>query len=349
MRLLALTRYGRMGGSSRLRSYQYIDSLKEHGVELQVAPLLRNEYLQRLYAKQPTRWREVLCDYLHRVKILVKAGSFDALWIEKELFPNFPAFFEEVLAALGIPYVVDFDDATFHNYDNARFPKSLLAKKIDSVMRSSALVTCGNNYLAQRARDAGASRVEILPTVIDLERYSVAAPTTDHPIVVGWIGSPSTVKYLDIVMPALHILARDIPVHLRVIGACFSSDVLEVECKSWSEESEVREIQQIDVGIMPLTDSRWERGKCGYKLIQYMACGLPVVASPVGVNSDIVKHAQNGYLANTIDDWVTALRALCRDQESRTKMGMVGRQMVESQYCLQVTAPRLANLLKALR
>jgi glycosyltransferase involved in cell wall biosynthesis len=240
---------------------------------------------------------------------------------------------------------VDYDDAVFHNYDLSGNPfKRFMADKIDRVMRQAALVTCGNSYIAERARAAGSRRVEIVPTVIDLERYSIAAPEKNIPLVIGWIGSPSTVKYLETVAITLKELAAECPLELRVVGAQFSLPGLDVVCVPWSEATEVNEIQKIDIGIMPLVDSPWERGKCGYKLVQYMACGLPVVASPVGVNEEIVTHGVNGYLARTSDDWLNAFRMLCADAESRRKMGALGRLSVEQKYCLQVMAPQVARL-----
>jgi glycosyltransferase involved in cell wall biosynthesis len=346
LRVLALTRYGRLGASSRVRLYQYVPVWSALGIEVQVSPLLSDDYLKRLYAGKTTNWFGVLHDYLRRMVTLLHARKFDLLWIEKELFPNLPAWFEQALFALDIRYIVDYDDAIFHNYDLAPHSvKRLLANKIDKVMRNSALVICGNAYLAERARSAGARRVEIGPTVIDLNRYGVLNPVPKEHIVVGWIGSPSTVKYLQVIVPALQKLAMEFSVQLRVIGAQFSAPGLHVDCRPWSEESEVSEIQDFDIGIMPLIDSHWERGKCGYKLIQYMACGLPVVASPVGVNQEIVRHGVNGYLASSVDEWVDSFRALFLNSQDRLVMGAQGRLSVEKKYCLQVTAPRFAQLI----
>ncbi|MDI1293870.1 MAG: glycosyltransferase family 4 protein [Methylobacter sp.] len=345
MRVLALSRYGRLGASSRMRIYQYVPILQTMGIDVEVSPLLSDDYIRRLYAKQATNWLDVSRDYWMQAVKLLQAKNFDLLWIEKELFPNLPAWFEQALCSLGIPYVVDYDDAIFHNYDqNPGLAKRFLTDKIDKVMRNAALVVGGNAYLAERARSAGAHHVELLPTVIDLDRYQVVSPIVRDRLVIGWMGSPSTAKYLDLVVPALKVLATEFPLQLRVIGAQFAGSGLDVDCRLWSEESEVSEIQGFDIGIMPLIDSPWERGKCGYKLIQYMACGKPVIASPVGVNQEIVEDDVNGYLASTVDDWVYAFRALFVNAKKRADMGVQGRRFVEERYCLQVTAPRLAQL-----
>jgi glycosyltransferase involved in cell wall biosynthesis len=347
MRVLAFTRYGRLGASSRMRTHQYVPALQALGIDVQVAALLRDSYIERLYAKQGANWFCVFSDYLKQAIQLFNARKFDLIWIEKELFPNLPAWFEQMLNACGIRYIVDYDDAIFHNYDlNPHPAMRLLAKKIDKVMRNSTLVVCGNAYLADRAHSANARKVEIIPTVIDLERYDMLRPPERDHVVVGWIGSPFTVKYLDVVLPALEALASEFPLKLRVIGAQFASSGLAIDCRPWSEASEVSEIQDFDIGIMPLRDSPWERGKCGYKLIQYMACGKPVIASPVGVNQELVSDGVNGYLASTVDDWVNAFRALIANPHSQLLMGAKGRTLVEQRYCLQATAPRLARLFR---
>ena len=345
--VLALTRYGRKGASSRMRFEQFLPVLAEFGINVEIAPLLRDEYLERLYSRQPKSIRYIFADYCHRLTLLMQAGRFDLLWIEKELFPDLPGWFEYLLNVLGIRYVVDYDDAIFHNYDLSANPlRRMLGGKIDTLMRNASLVVCGNRYLAERAVAAAARRVEILPTVIDLTRYSVRQSACSEKLIIGWVGSAATVKYLDIAIPALRALSKEHPIQLRVIGAEFSAAGIDVDCRPWSEIEEVHQIQQFDIGIMPLADSPWERGKCGYKLIQYMACGVPVIASPVGVNEVIVENGASGYLVKDQDAWLDAFRCLASDSSSREILGSRGRQLVEERYCLQVIAPRLAKLLK---
>lgn len=329
-----------------MRFEQFMPALERFGVEIKIAPLLQDNYIARLYSKQPKAWGQVLAGYFLRFLLLFRIPSFDLLWIEKELFPDLPAWFECLLNLFGIRYVVDYDDAIFHNYDLSTNPwRRLLNKKIDRVMRHSVLVVCGNAYLANRAKGAGATQVQIIPTVIDLDRYSVKRKALCSPLRIGWVGSAATVKYLDIVLPALLTMSKELPIQLRVIGADVTVPGLDTVCTPWTEQSEVEQIQEFDIGIMPLLDSPWERGKCGYKLIQYMACGLPVVASPVGVNKQIVQDGVSGYLANTADEWVAAFRKLLTDEDLRLRFGRSGRVRVENEFCLQVTAPKLAQLM----
>lgn len=324
---------------------QYLPFLEERGVEVVVHPLLRDDYIRRLYAGRRTSWLAVAADYFRQAVQLFRAGSFDCLWIEKEIFPNLPCWAEQMLRIMRIPYVVDYDDATFHNYDLSTSPlRRLLARKIDRVMAGADLVVCGNEYLANRARDAGAAHIEIVPTVIDLQRYNVIDKPSRERIIIGWIGAPSTVKYLDLVAPVLTELSVEFPLQLHVVGASFSWPGLDVVTVPWSEDTEVSSIQQFDIGIMPLRDTPWESGKCGYKLIQYMACGLPVVGSAVGVNKEIIQTGTNGYWASTQEDWKRALRELIKNENLRYRMGAAGRVDVERKYCLQVTVPRMVKL-----
>jgi len=205
----------------------------------------------------------------------------------------------------------------------------------------------GRGDVAERARRAGARRVEHVPSVIDLKCYP-PAPRPSHaggPYTIGWMGSPLAAPYLRLVRDALAQVCKDGSGRVRLVGAGqITLDSLPVEVRPWAEATEVAELQQFDVGIMPLPDEPWERGKCGYKLIQYMAAARPVVASPVGVSSRIVEHGVTGFLAGTQPDWIHALRTL-RDADLRARMGVAGRARVEQEYCVQVTAPRLASLL----
>ena len=349
MKILLLSRYDWLGASSRVRFFQYIPFLESRGWQIDISPFFANSYLDALYSGASTI-QAIATGYLGRMKSFLRMSQYDLVWVEKEVFPFLPALAERLMASVGTPYIVDYDDALFHRYDRHRnlVVRSLLGHKIDAVMRYASIVIAGNGYLAQRAKKAGATRVEIVPTVIDLERYQ---KTKQHentgPTIVGWIGSPVTSKYLLPLVPVFKSLLRKFDVRFIAVGADYDSLAkTPIEVTPWSEQSEVEAILGFDVGIMPLPDSPWERGKCGYKLIQYMACGLPVVASPVGVNSEIVTHGENGFLANCLQKWEKYLSRLISTVEFRKNMGKKGRERVEQQYCLQVQAPRLESFLK---
>ncbi|MFZ5532403.1 MAG: glycosyltransferase family 4 protein [Pseudomonadota bacterium] len=352
MKVLLLSRYGRQGASTRLRALQYLPHLASDGIDVAWAPLLDDAYLEALYGAGRRPWPQVARAYIKRLGRLLEAKRFDLLWIEKELFPMLPATVERLLAAADVPYVVDYDDALFHNYDLHRrtLVRRLLGRKIDRVMAGARLVIAGNDYLAARAEQAGARWIEQLPTVIDLDRYPAvpdAPPDPARPFTIGWIGSPHTAEYLAAVAEPLRQLIRRSTARLVLVGAGrgAAADV-PAEVRPWSEAGEVADIATFDVGIMPLPDAPWERGKCGYKLIQYMACTKPVVASPVGINRQLVTPGVNGYLATTAGEWLQALERLQADRVLGQRLGAAGRALVVERYCLQVTAPQLASFMR---
>lgn len=344
-----LPRYGPLGASSRLRMFQYVPALESAGIQVRVAPLLDDAYVRGLHGGS-VPVSSILRGYAERLSALVSLQDCDAVWLEKEALPWMPSWLELALLGTRLPLIVDYDDAVFHRYDQHGNPlvRRLLGRKIDAVMRRADLVTAGNGYLAERAASAGCRRVERLPTVVDLDRYRVAGERMrDGPVVIGWIGSPSTAGYLRQLDPALRALAREHVIRCVAVGA--RADQVQgalFERREWTEESEVNAITGFDIGIMPLPDEPWERGKCGYKLIQYMACGVPVVASPVGVNTEIVTPGVNGALAATPEQWLAALAQLADDPELRARQGAEGRRRVEAWYSLQAQAPRLVGMLQ---
>lgn len=349
MRVLLLSRYARLGASSRLRSFQYLPYLSQTGIDVMVEPLFGDDYVAGLYSGNISKLA-VFKAYFSRIRQIFKARQFDVVWLEYEMLPWLPAWIELVLLPKAIPLVVDYDDAVFHRYDQHRLGlvRAVLGKKIDAVMKRADIVMAGNAYLASRAERAGARRIELMPTVVDATRYEVTENRGGPQVTIGWIGQPSTAKYLVQLMP---VLERIVAKHsARVVAIGPKPDQfkdLPVDVVPWTEESEASGIGQFDIGIMPLSDSLWERGKCGYKLIQYMACGKPVVAPPVGVNCVIVQHGVNGYLANTDSEWGDALDKLCADAVLRKRMGEEGRRMMEQHYSLQVAAPQLADILRS--
>lgn len=350
IKILLLSRYSRLGASSRVRNYQYIPYLEANGINITASPLFGERYLKYYYEKRKKHTNEIIKSYLVRLIHLLKVHSYDLLWIEKELFPFLPAWGEDLLKLLRIPYIAEYDDAVFHNYDQnpISIVRALLNDKIDKVMQKASLVIAGNDYLAERARRAGAKRVECLPSVVDLERYPMAPPSSQDIFTVGWIGSPPTAHYLKLVESALVEICKDDRARLVLVGSGHVELTgIPLEIRTWTEETEAADIETIDVGIMPLHDEAWERGKCGYKLIQYMACWRPVVASPVGANQQIIDNGVNGFFAKTTKDWVRALRALRENNELRYAMGKAARCKVETEYSLQVTAPRLLALLRS--
>lgn len=342
MKILLLSRYDALGASSRVRSYQYIPYLEDHGIQVTTSHLLDNAYLEKLYAGHTNQIGTMISSFYNRLGELLKIYNYDLLWIEKELFPWVPALAEKLISFSKVPFMTDYDDAFFHKYDlhSNLVIRQLLGKKIQRIMKYSKLVTVGNQYLADHALKAGAQTVKIIPTVVDLVRYPSQSKTVSKSFTIGWIGTPITSKYLRSIKGALSALCSASSVRITCVGAessCLGE--VSVDAKRWSEETEVSEISSFDVGIMPLLDGPWEKGKCGYKLIQYMACGIPVVASPVGVNKKIVIHGKNGFLARSEKEWIEAITLLRMNPDLRVELGRNARKTVEQKYSLQVVAP----------
>ncbi|MBO9622444.1 MAG: glycosyltransferase family 4 protein [Sphingomonas sp.] len=332
-RILALTKYGRRAASTRQRLEQYLPLLAEQRIEFDIRPLLDDDYLARLAEGRPASRPAVAAAYARRLKDLLAARSYDALWIQYELFPYLPGPFERLAGMVGVPLLVDYDDAIFHTYDHNRraLVRRLLGNKLAPLLRHTTVAMCGNAYLRDYAARYCPDTV-IIPTVVDTAIYRPAERARGG-AVIGWIGSPSTWSYVVPLLPTLLPLLVQKGARLRVVGAGPAARGIEgVDSVDWNEAREIADIQSMDVGIMPLTDDLWSRGKCGYKLIQYMACGLPVVASPVGVNRDIVAQGENGFLASDPAEWVAALTDLLERPDLGRTMGASGRERVVERY-----------------
>lgn len=247
---------------------------------------------------------------------------------------------------MSMPYIYDMDDAFFlrYRFGKGRLARGVLGDKFDAVMAGAAAITAGNRVLADYARQHNSAVTE-LPTVVNTSRYVPMRNRRASGFTVGWLGSPSTATYLPELVAPLSRLGSEGPLTFVVIGgkapAIPNVEVVEVP---WSEDSEVELINSFDVGVMPLPDDEWARGKCAFKLIQYMACAVPVVASPVGANVDVVT-GDCGLLAGTADEWVNALRSLRDDTPMRARLGEAARVRVVELYSLHVALPRLAEVI----
>jgi len=379
--LHAYTRYARLGASSRLRLYQYLPRLASLGIDVEVFPLFSDDYVLNLQQGKSRSIMALAEAYVNRwhhrvgdspgLRVLGSTHGApqrrpDLIWVEKEVFPWLGLFAERLFLSKDIPVILDYDDAIFHQYDAHRLGliRILLGKKLAGLMRRASAVVAGNRYLAEYAHQAGAKRVMWLPTVVDISRYALRSShqmthnPPDHPQVdlggalrpsqrvprIGWIGQRSTAHFLRPLAPVLTELKSSGIAESCAIGIDAAALELPMASMPWSEASEISSLQTLDVGVMPLTDGLFERGKCGYKLIQYMACGLPVVASPVGVNNELIKHGVNGFLADSLEDWMQALKTLCNDRALRERMGAAGRRLVEDRYSLEGCAPKFADL-----
>jgi len=347
-KVLFLTKYGRRAASARFRVFQYLPWLERVGLDCVVQPLLSDRYLGIKLDEGRTAPVEVLKGVVRRLLSLRGIKRFALVVIQMEAVPYLPAFFERSLNRMGVRYVYDFDDATFHRYDQSRhWLLRALSEKIGRVIQGACLVTAGNEYLAEYARRFN-PRVVVVPTVVDVNKFVPRTPngSARSPVIIGWIGSPTTASYVRDRQRVWREITADGRCTLRLVGSGrLDFDRVNVEIRPWSEAREAGEVQDFDIGVMPLPNDPWARGKCGFKLIEYQACGLPAVASPVGVNTRIVTDGENGFLCDTDEQWVSRLRQLADDELQRRAMGAHGRQLTCDQWSLQRWGPRVAELI----
>lgn len=349
MRLLGLSLYGPQAASHRVRLSQFKPGLAAAGIDLQIQSLLDDAYLQRSFSGRRPSMCALLAAYGRRIRALRQADRFELAIVYAELLPFIPGWLERQL--LQIPFIYDCDDAFFLKYRSGRMRwlQPLLGAKADRLMASAMAVTAGNAGLASYARRFN-SNVAVLPSVVDTDHYRPANPSqaerSGQPFTVGWIGSPSTAPYLQLLIEPLQLLARERPVRLVVVGGTAPAIAgVEVIEQPWSLEQEVPLIQQFDVGVMPLPDTSWTRGKCAYKLIQCMACSVAVVASPVGANVEAVPPGC-GLLAESPAEWLSAFHQLAADPELRLRLGAAARQWVEQHYSLRSALPVLTGVIQ---
>jgi glycosyltransferase involved in cell wall biosynthesis len=349
IRVLGLSLYGPQAASHRVRLAQFQPGLAANDIQLEIQSLLDDAYLQRRFAGGRPSFRALLSAYGQRLQVLFRARRFDLVILYGELLPFWPGWLERSL--LQVPFLYDCDDAFHLKYrqDRLCWLQHLLGAKIDRLMGDAVAITAGNAALASHARRFNAN-VTHLPSVVDTEHYcpasvQLAAPA-DQPFTVGWIGSPSTAPYLQQLVAPLEHLALERPVRLLVVGgpAPTVSGVKVIE-HPWTLDQEVSLIHQFDVGVMPLPDTPWTRGKCAYKLIQCMACAIPVIASPVGANVDAV-HPTCGFLPDGWAQWLAAFRQLASDRALREQMGAAARLWVEERYSLRIALPVLEGVIR---
>ena len=346
IKVLGLALYGPLAASTRYRLGQYVPGLAKYGIDLEIRHLLGDVYLKRTFGGRSKPWVAMVQAGWQRLNDLRAQGAYDAMMLHCELFPLMPAWVEGSL--LRQPYAYDFDDAFYLKYRSGRLGtlERFLGGKFDSVTQGAKSITAGNQVLKRYAANLNPDTT-LLPTVVDTTRYLPDPRPRGRELVIGWIGSPSTAPYLGELIAPLSALGKEGPVRLVVIGgpAPIVPGVA-VEELPWSEATEVGLINGFDIGVMPLPNDAWARGKCAFKLIQYMACGIPVIASPVGANVDVVGK-DCGLLPATEAEWLEAFRQLRDEPRLAAEMGYAGRERVEQHYSLLRNLPVLAEVLVA--
>lgn len=260
----------------------------------------------------------------------------DVVAIEREYFPWLPPVFELLVRVLKGGYILEFDDAIFLSRGRRM--------KYPATIKMATKVIVGNRYLEEYAKRFN-EKVVLVPTCVDTRKY---VRKTDHavdgPLIIGWIGLPYNFHHIDIAADALERLFSEYRCEFLIVSARMPVNKVPMRFVKWDLDSEADTIGSFNIGIMPLVDNPFSRGKCGLKILQYMAAGVPVVASPVGVNSEIITDGVNGFLAKSVDEWYEKLKILVEDEELRERFGIEGRRTVEEIYSRDLYGEKLVSI-----
>jgi glycosyltransferase involved in cell wall biosynthesis len=321
--------YGLDQPSFRHRMRSLVAPLEAAGWQVRLERFPSGRYGLRTWERRGLlEWADVAV--LHQIKLSAAEASLFGVFARRRIFDVDDAIYVRKPRRLGEPV----GDSLWRR------------RKFAATCRRADAVAAGNDVLAQIARPA-ARAIEVLPTSIDVARYRPAAPGAGGAPTIVWIGSPENLIYLDMIRPALARLTQRHPaLKVRVICSSFPDwPEINVESIRWSEASEAAALAAAHIGIMPLTDDEWSRGKCAFKLLQYMAASLPCVASPVGANTEAVIDGVNGFHAATVQDWESRLESLIESPEQRARFGAAGLEHVQRRYSMQVYQTRYTELM----
>lgn len=334
---LVLHRKDRSPGQ-RYRHEQYIDYLEKNGFECEFSPML-NEDEDRIFYSSGHYLRKILIGLkclLKRRRDARRAKDFDLVYIYRDAF-FFGTFIEKKVAKSGTPIIYDFDDAIWlkdENPNQGLFNKLKTPEKVPMLIGLSKLVIVGNEHLAEYSKQFN-ENVRIIPSTVDLDEYQLIEKEEQREVCVGWTGSFSTLKHFESVESALMMIKSKYfgKVRFKLIGVPeYANEDLDLKVVPWKSETEVEDLSELDVGIMPLPDNQWTQGKCAMKGLQYMALGIPTIMSPVGVNQDIIQNGENGMLAKTDDQWIDKLSILIENRALAKSIGERGRLTVERDF-----------------
>jgi glycosyltransferase involved in cell wall biosynthesis len=338
---------------------QVLPYLRARGWDVRFESFLEDDFLRGFYAggSRLKKAAYLASRSLQRLASAVGPTGVDAVFIQREASLIGPAYAEFILHSLkGLPIVFDFDDAIWH-YDLPRSTHPVAARLLKDpakcwyTMRRASCVIAGSSYLAQRAREVS-SRVQIVPTVVSSTTWTPLPGRLDGALHghaaprIGWVGSHSTAHQLELVEPALRQLradGHDFEIHVVGADEGFALDTVEVNAHRWRLDEEVKQFQQIDIGLAPMHSEPEYEGKCGFKQLQYMSVGAPFVSSWVGGVRDFVVDGENGFVARTTEDWYRHLKALLESRELRARLSQNGRRLVETRYCIEHQGPRVAE------
>lgn len=338
--------------SQRFRFEQYLDILKQAGYSYRIAPFLSDSTWAILYkpGKAFAKALGIIAGFLHRILLLITVPAYDYIFIHREASPIGPPMFEWIIIkVLGKKVVYDFDDAIW--IPNTSEANKIVAgikwhQKVESICRWAYKISCGNTYLRDYAQQFNASAL-VNPTTIDtLHLHNrVRDQHTPERLVIGWTGTHSTLKYLEQIVPVIAELEAHYDFEFRVISN--QPPLLPLKSlryQPWCKETEIVDLASLHIGIMPLEDDPWAKGKCAFKALQYMALGIPAIVSPVGMNTEVVKPGVNGYVCTTLEEWRSAIESLLLNPDLRVQLGKAARTTIVKQYSVQSNKENFLSL-----
>jgi glycosyltransferase involved in cell wall biosynthesis len=339
--------------SNRYRIYKLAQVLEQEGIKCIVCPPYSNTVYARLI-NRPGKlilFVTTVMTFFRRIWQMRHLRNYHIAVVQQEMMRLFPPLFEYFIKRCGKTLILDFDDANFalHQLAGRKYSWRLYdSRKTEKIIRISDYVFAGSDYLMEYARGFTDKTAKI-PTAVDIERYSVKTGVNAYPV-IGWMGSSATLKYLeplDNVFEKLRQKGYQFTVRI-VCNQPFHFKSVTADNKRWRLEDEIADLNSFDIGIMPMPDDEFSRAKCGFKIIQYMATGIPVVCSPVGENVRIAGRQDSCLLAGSGQEWVDKLSLLLDNPQLRQSMGQCGRKTVRQKYTIRENAIRIREIINAL-
>jgi len=355
VRVSAFAPYPSPAPSTYFRLEQFVGPLAARGVELEILPFVGPDRYETLYSIDRWQRARVLRDGWRRRAGTIERGALAPIvLVQRELAPLGAHALLARLIEANRALVFDFDDAVYlPSPGGERLLRWVKHPERDTaaLCRAADAVWSGNTELDRFAQRQGSSATKVVPTVVDTDLYRPREGTPAGLPVIGWVGSHTSLPYLESLYPALSALKRRVGFRLRVVcnqpPAAPPAD-LDLDFEAWRPERRVAAVQGFDIGVYPVVDDAWARGKCGLKAIEYGACGIPVVCPPVGVLSEVVTDEVTGLHVREEQDWVRHLERLLRDTAIRRRFGRAGRERVERGYSVHSVVDRMATDLKVL-
>lgn len=339
--------------SQRFRFEQYFEALKKEGIQYEVQSFIDEATWDILYKKGFVLKKifGILKGFLRRKLLFFKLRQYHRVFIHREAAPIGPPIFELMLAKVFRKKIIyDFDDAIW--LENVSESNKIVSKlkwysKVSSIIKWSEKISCGNDFLCGYAKMYN-KNVVLNPTTIDMfNLHNETKNQNSDKFVIGWTGTHSTIKYLEPIVPVIEQLEKQFDFDFLVISNRKPDwNLKSLKYLDWQKETEVADLLKMNIGLMPIPDDDWAKGKCGFKALQYMSLGIPALVSPVAVNKEIVDNGINGYWCNSNEEWKTAITTLIQDADLRVKMGVAAKEKIKNHYSVESNTVNFLNLFK---